>query len=69
MTISEEQILKRKEILLKDLEQQQNNVQILEKQRIEAIGLTNALRGAIQQCDQFLNELNNASSDVENNES
>ena len=69
MTISEEQILKRKEILLKDLEQQQNNVQILEKQRIEAIGLTNALTWAIQQCDQFLNELNNASSDVENNES
>ena len=69
MSLSEKQILKRKEILLKDLEQQQNNVQILEKQRIEAIGLTNALTGAIQQCDQFLNELNNASSDVENNES
>ena len=69
MTISEEQILKRKEILLKDLEQQQNNVQVLEKQKIEAIALVNALTGAIQQCDQFLNELNNASSDVENNES
>ena len=69
MSLSEKQILKRKEILLKDLEQQQNNVQVLEKQKIEAIALVNALTGAIQQCDQFLNELNNASSDVENNES
>ena len=69
MSLSEKEIVKRKEILLKDLEQQQNNVQVLEKQKIEAIALVNALTGAIQQCDQFLNELNNASSDVENNES
>ena len=69
MSLSEKQIVKRKEILLKDLEQQQNNVQVLEKQKIEAIALVNALTGAIQQCAQFLNELNNASSDVENNES
>ena len=69
MSLSEKQIVKRKEILLKDLEQQQNNVQVLEKQKIEAIALVNALTGAIQQCDQFLNELNNASSDVENTES
>ena len=69
MSLSEEQIVKRKGILLKDLEQQQSNVQILEKQKLEAVALVNALTGAIQQCDQFLNELNNASSDVENNES
>ena len=69
MSLSEEQIVTRKGILLKDLEQQQSNVQILEKQKLEAIALVNALTGAIQQCDQFLNELNNASSDVENNES
>ena len=69
MSLIEKQIVKRKEILLKDLEQQQNNVQVLENQKIEAIALVNALTGAIQQCDQFLNELNNASSDVENNES
>jgi len=69
MSLSEEQIVTRKGILLKDLEQQQSNVQVLEKQKLEAIALVNALTGAIQQCDQFLNELNNASSDVENNES
>ena len=69
MSLSEEQIVTRKGILLKDLEQQQSNVQVLEKQTLEAIALVNALTGAIQQCDQFLNELNNASSDVENNES
>ena len=69
MSLSEEQIVTRKGILLKDLEQQQSNVQVLEKQKLEAIALVNALTGAIQQCDQFLNELNNASSDVEYNES
>ena len=45
MTISEEQIVARKGILLKDLEQQQSNVQVLEKQKLEAIALTNALTG------------------------
>ena len=56
MSISETQIVERKEILLKDLEQQQNNVQTLEKQKMEAIALVNALTGALQQCDVFLKE-------------
>ena len=56
MSISETQIVERKEILLKDLEQQQNNVQNLEKQKMEAIALVNALTGALQQCDVFLKE-------------
>ena len=63
MSISETQIVERKEILLKDLEQQQNNVQTLEKQKMEAIALVNALTGAIQQCDQFLKELHAVKSD------
>jgi|TARA_B100001540_G_C15540299_1_gene521072 hypothetical protein len=63
MSISETQIVERKEILLKDLEQQQNNVQNLEKQKMEAIALVNALTGAIQQCDQFLKELHDVKSD------
>ena len=63
MSISETQIVERKEILLKDLEQQQNNVQTLEKQKMEAIALVNALTGAIQQCDQFLKEIHDVQSD------
>ena len=63
MSISEEDILKRKEVLLKDLDQQQNNVQILEKQKLEALALVNALTGAIQQCDQFLKEIHDVQSD------
>ncbi len=63
MSISEEDIMKRKEVLLKDLDQQQNNVQILEKQKLEALALVNALTGAIQQCDQFLKEIHDVQSD------
>ena len=63
MSISEEDIMKRKEVLLKDLDQQQNNVQILEKQKLEALALVNALTGAIQQCDQFLKEIHDLESD------
>ena len=61
--IGEAQIVKRKEILLKDLEQQQSNVQVLEKQKLEALALVNALTGAIQQCDQFLKEIHDVQSD------
>ena len=63
MSISEEDIMKRKEVLLKELDQQQNNVQILEKQKLEALALVNALTGAIQQCDQFLKEIHDVQSD------
>ena len=63
MSISEADIMKRKEVLLKDLDQQQNNVQILEKQKLEALALVNALTGAIQQCDQFLKEIHDVQSD------
>lgn len=63
MSISEEDIVKRKEVLLKDLDHQQNNVQILEKQKLEALALVNALTGAIQQCDQFLKEIHDVQSD------
>ena len=63
MSISEEDIMKRKEVLLKDLDHQQNNVQILEKQKLEALALVNALTGAIQQCDQFLKEIHDVQSD------
>ena len=49
----------------------QQNIKTLEQQKIETIGMLNALTGAKQQCQSFLNEFNNDepeasdSSDVE----
>mgnify|MGYP001187888485 CR=1 FL=1 len=62
-TLGEEQILVRKETLLRDLEVQIKNVQTLEKQKLESLALQNALTGAIQQCDDFLKQIHNVSSD------
>ena len=36
----------------------------LEQQRIETVGILNALQGAKQQCQSFLNELNNDEPDA-----
>ena len=35
----------------------------IEKMKLENVALQNALTGAIQQCDDFLNKLNNETSD------
>ena len=35
----------------------------IEKAKLENVALQNALTGAIQQCDDFLNKLNNETSD------
>ena len=39
-------------------------MQSLEKQKIEAVAMMNALQGAKQQCQSFLNELNNDEPDA-----
>jgi len=64
--INETKILERKEALVKDLQTVQSRVAELEKKKLEDIALANALTGAIQQCDAFLNDLNDVESDVEN---
>ena len=64
-------IEKRIAILDEDIVKVKQNLQNLEQQKIETIGMINALTGAKQQCQSFLNELNNDepeasdSSDVE----
>ena len=51
----EERIL----VLNTDIEKVNMKLRDLEQQRIENLGLLNALTGAKQQCDSFLNEFNN----------
>ena len=46
-------------VLNTDIQKVNKNLQDLEQQRIENVGLLNALTGAKQQCDNFLNEFNN----------
>ena len=64
-------IEKRIAILDEDIVKVKQNLQNLEQQKIETIGMINALTGAKQQCQSFLKEFNNDepeasdSSDVE----
>jgi|TARA_R110000782_G_scaffold119404_1_gene210097 prephenate dehydratase len=69
--ISKENLQERLVILEEDIVKVQQNLKTLEQQKTEALGMLNALTGAKQQCQSFLNELNNDepeasdSSDVE----
>ena len=63
MGLSKEVILERKEKLIEDLETTRDKQQDIEKMKLENVALQNALAGAIQQCDDFLNKLNNETSD------
>ena len=53
----------RREELLEDLNKVRLRQEEIEKTKIENIALQNALTGAVQQCDDFLNKLNNEESD------
>ena len=46
-------------VLNTDIQNVNKKLQDLEQQRIENVGLLNALTGAKQQCDNFLNEFDN----------
>ena len=46
-------------VLNNDIQNVNTKLKDLEQQRIENVGLLNALTGAKQQCDNFLNEFNN----------
>jgi len=69
--INKENLQERLVILEEDIVKVQQNLKTLEQQKTEALGMLNALTGAKQQCQSFLNELNNDepeasdSSDVE----
>jgi hypothetical protein len=61
MTIDRKKIEERKVTLEQDSETMRNLVEKLDKERNNALARITALSGAIQQCDQFLQELDNES--------
>tara|TARA_R110000796_G_scaffold54531_1_gene127438 strand:- start:87 stop:299 length:213 start_codon:yes stop_codon:yes gene_type:complete len=57
--ISKTTIEERIVILDEDIAKVQQNIKTLDQQKVEALGMLNALNGARQQCQSFLNELSN----------
>tara|TARA_E500000318_G_scaffold85713_1_gene82025 strand:- start:237 stop:458 length:222 start_codon:yes stop_codon:yes gene_type:complete len=49
----------RREELVEDLNKVRLRQEEIEKAKLENVALQNALTGAVQQCDDFLNKLNN----------
>ena len=62
--LDENTINERIKILDSDIAKVQTTMQSLEKQTKDGIAMLNALNGAKQQCQSFLNELNNGEPDT-----
>ena len=62
--LDENTINERIKILDSDIAKVNQQMQSLEKQTKDAIAMMNALQGARQQCQSFLNELNNGEPDA-----
>ena len=62
--IDENKINERIKILDSDIAKVQTTMQSLEKQTKDAIAMMNALQGAKQQCESFLQEINNGEPEV-----
>ena len=63
MTIEREQIEQRRDVLQNDINTAKQRIANSDKKKLEEVALINALQGALQQCDIFLKELDDASSD------
>ena len=59
MTITKESIEERKNVLMNDIVSARQRMAENDKKKQEDIALLNALTGAVQQCEQFLKELDN----------
>lgn len=57
--LTQDDITQRRESLIVDLNTVQGKLTELEKQRLETVALQNALTGAVQQCDDFLQRISN----------
>ena len=57
--ITKSMIEKRLEVLNSDIENTRKKISELEQQKLESVALLNALMGAKQQCDSFLQEIDN----------
>ena len=63
MSISKEQIEQRRDVLQNDINTAKQRIADNDKKKTEDIALINALTGAYQQCENFLKELDDVSSD------
>ena len=61
--ISKEIIEERKETIVSDIETVKGRLIEYDQKRLEDTALLNALTGALQQCDYFLNKIHNDNSD------
>ena len=59
MAITKENIEERKNVLMNDLNVAKQRVAEYDRKKQEDIALINALTGALQQCENFLKELDN----------
>ena len=59
MTITKESIEERKNVLMNDMNSARQRVAEYDRKKQEDIALLNALTGAVQQCENFLQELVN----------
>ena len=59
MSISKEQIEKRRDVLQNDINTARQRIADYDKKKTEDVALINALTGAYQQCEAFLKELDN----------
>ena len=57
--LNDNKIKERLEVLENDIKKVSEQMVSLDKQKSDAIAMLNALQGAKQQCQSFLNELNN----------
>jgi intracellular sulfur oxidation DsrE/DsrF family protein len=64
MNITKSMIQKRITVLDSDIQKSRQKMSELEQQKIESVALLNALMGAKQQCDNFLQELDNVGPEV-----
>ena len=67
--LDENSINERIKVLDGDIAKVAEQMQSLEKQKSDAVAMMNALQGAQQQCQSFLNELNNDEPDVSDSDS
>ena len=59
MAITKETIEERKNVLMNDINSAKQRMAEYDKKKQEDIALLNALTGALQQCENFLQELDN----------
>ena len=67
--LDENSINERIKVLDGDIAKVAEQMKSLEKQKLDAVAMMNALQGAKQQCQSFLNQLNNDEPDVSDSDS